>query len=239
MRDAAVRFVYNKFFDEKSFTEKSCTDQVSVQKNIMSVLTRLEQAHWYYSDHLYKKEWGVKLKFKKFAQLFASRLQLDRDKIDDLVTEYWKHCQRLPRAGGILMNPSKTKILLVKAPGSKRWSFPVGKVHGKECLSDCAEREILEETGYKGTIPKGSIPFQYQKKKAFHSLFVMENVPDDYKFSPLSKMEIDMIEWFNISDLNTVLPVQLVTRLQVFLGIYVLSTTPALCNTDPNSSTVF
>ncbi len=52
--------------------------------------------------------------------------------------------------GVILMNYDTRKVLLGKRKGSHgelTWSFPGGHLEWMETLQDCAEREMLEETG--------------------------------------------------------------------------------------------
>jgi len=55
----------------------------------------------------------------------------------------------VPVRGAILLDPSMEKCLLVR--GYKKdagWGFPRGKLSKNESDSQCAAREVLEETGY-------------------------------------------------------------------------------------------
>lgn len=50
--------------------------------------------------------------------------------------------------GAILLDPEMTKVLLVR--GYKKdagWGFPRGKLSKDETAAQCAQREVLEETG--------------------------------------------------------------------------------------------
>ena len=53
-------------------------------------------------------------------------------------------------AGGLVVRRSRLdaiEVALVHRPSREDWSFPKGKVEPKETLTDCALREVLEETG--------------------------------------------------------------------------------------------
>jgi 8-oxo-dGTP diphosphatase len=53
-------------------------------------------------------------------------------------------------AGGLVVRPTGAQaieIALVHRPIREDWSFPKGKAETKETLTECALREVLEETG--------------------------------------------------------------------------------------------
>jgi 8-oxo-dGTP diphosphatase len=53
-------------------------------------------------------------------------------------------------AGGLVVRPlgaNKAEIAIVHRPIREDWSFPKGKVEPKETLTECALREVREETG--------------------------------------------------------------------------------------------
>ena len=55
-----------------------------------------------------------------------------------------------PKAGDILFDLKKKKILIVKkknTSGTDKWSLPKGHVEENESREDCAMRELYEETG--------------------------------------------------------------------------------------------
>tara|TARA_B110000211_G_scaffold234928_1_gene307481 strand:- start:2045 stop:2506 length:462 start_codon:yes stop_codon:yes gene_type:complete len=55
-----------------------------------------------------------------------------------------------PKAGVIIMNRAQTKLLIVKNKNdteASKWGLPKGHVEKGETLTECAERELLEETG--------------------------------------------------------------------------------------------
>lgn len=205
----------------------------------VAMMNHLQEAYWFYIDNLHMdkedkedKEDREPKKFTEFIHTFVPYLKWKHSSVNVLLKEYWLHSQTVPRAGGILMNSKKTKLVLVRAPNGKKWGFPVGKIREAEPLHLCAQREVFEETGFQCAIPSYAKPFEYRKKKAIHSVFVAENVPEEYAFTPMSSKEIGEVKWFDVSELETVLPKKLVHDLLNFLRIYVFSTVPALCNTD-------
>lgn len=55
----------------------------------------------------------------------------------------------MPVNGGILLDPTMNKCLLVRGYKSgASWGFPRGKVAKDESDMACAIREVLEETGF-------------------------------------------------------------------------------------------
>ena len=55
-------------------------------------------------------------------------------------------------AGGILLRRAGRtglEVATVHRPGRDDWSLPKGKLEPGESLTDCALREVLEETGYR------------------------------------------------------------------------------------------
>ena len=52
-------------------------------------------------------------------------------------------------AGGLIVRPaggSRREVAVVHRPGREDWSYPKGKVEPNETLTECALREVLEET---------------------------------------------------------------------------------------------
>lgn len=53
-------------------------------------------------------------------------------------------------AGGLVIRqagPGRIEIAIVHRPIREDWSYPKGKVEPKETLTECALREVMEETG--------------------------------------------------------------------------------------------
>ena len=102
--------------------------------------------------------------------------------------------------GGLIMRDSggELEILLVHRPHRSDWSFPKGKVDDDESLSQTAEREVEEETGFRcrrlGLLPivrytdgKGR-----EKLVAYWTMEILSGT-----FEPND--EVDSVGWFSIA----------------------------------------
>lgn len=204
--------------------------------SVMSILSRLQQAHWFYVDHIHDPQHdGPAASFGQFLHQFVPLLGWQHSAVKVHLKAFWKMNAEVPRAGGILLNPNQTKLVLVQAPGAKRWSFPVGKVGLQESEPACAQREVFEETGFQGHIAHDSPRFEFRQRKARYTLFVFDNVPEDYVFAPMSAQEIGCVRWFSLDELRTVLPRKLAQDVVNFLRAYVDPGRP-LCTTDSSGS---
>ena len=70
-------------------------------------------------------------------------------------------------AGGLVVRqaPEAIEVALVHRPLREDWSFPKGKVEPKETLTDCALREVLEETGLRCRIVTFVGTTEYRDRK--------------------------------------------------------------------------
>lgn len=98
-------------------------------------------------------------------------------------------------AGGILRRDgSRTEYLVVHRPRYDDWSFPKGKLDPGESYLPAAHREVLEETGYRGTdpLPVGSIGYDTLAGKAkLVRWWSMTAGSGEFHANP----EVDDIEW--------------------------------------------
>lgn len=220
IRDAVINDLYKSFVQPHV---DRCDSKI--QECRLKLLSRVQEAYWFYIDHLQASDAAnrhVKVAFTFFVHQFVRLLNWQHKDVRPDVKAYWKYNMTLPRAGGILLNADQTKILLVRGYGGKRWGFPVGKVREDEVNSSvCAVREVFEETGFQGVIQDTSRVFTYHKKKAPYTLFVFENVPEDYAFAPVTCKEIDEVRWYRFEDLPSVLSRRFCNNLAEFLGVYV------------------
>ena len=210
--------------------------------SLMVIMSRLQQAYWFYVDHIHDPQHdGPVVSFCQFIHRFVPLLHWQHSVVKVHLKAFWKMNAEVPRAGGLLLNPAQTKLVLVQAPGARRWSFPVGKVGDQESEPACAQREVFEETGFQGHIAGNAPRFEFRKRKARYTLFVFDNVPEDYDFAPLSVQEIGRVRWFSFDELQAVLPSQLHRNLVDFLAAYIgpslaLSTVPRHSESSSSSS---
>jgi len=239
IRDAVIKDLYKSFVQPHI----ALSADPKSQEERVKLLARVQKAYWFYIDHLQASDAAnrnVKVAFTFFVHQFVRLLNWQHKDVRPDVKAYWKYNTTLPRAGGILLNADQTKILLVRGYGGKRWGFPVGKVREDEVvdISVCAVREVFEETGFQGVIQDTSRVFTYQKKKAPYTLFVFENVPEDYAFAPVTCKEIDEVRWFSFKDLPSVLSRRFCINLANFLDVYVYpaTQTPVLSLSSSSSA---
>jgi ADP-ribose pyrophosphatase YjhB (NUDIX family) len=71
-------------------------------------------------------------------------------------------------AGGMVIRqsgPDRIEIAIVHRPIREDWSYPKGKVEPKETLTECALREVLEETGLRCRIVSFVGTTEYRDRK--------------------------------------------------------------------------
>ena len=134
----------------------------------------VEQAHWYYEDFCRDADPTLpSLSLRVFAHVLAAHCpdafaaafgmrpggaQGDHQQqqqqtalihdIDAAMAQFNAFKAQLPTAGAALLDPTLTKVLMVR--GYKKdasWGFPRGKLSKGETAAECAAREVLEETG--------------------------------------------------------------------------------------------
>lgn len=105
--------------------------------------------------------------------------------------------------------------MLVKGWSSKAsWGFPKGKIGKDEDPSDCAVREVFEETGYDISPLLSSNNYidahtttttntTNSSNQQSTRLFIIPGVPESTNFIPQTRKEISKIQWHPIDSLPT------------------------------------
>ena len=75
-------------------------------------------------------------------------LNEDAKDLKTKLEEYTESTFEVPRAGAIIVNPDKTKLVMVKSIISSKSGFPKGKVNQYEDTYEAAIREVREEIGF-------------------------------------------------------------------------------------------
>jgi len=98
------------------------------------------------------------------------------------------------------------KYLITQSPKWKRWVFPGGHIKEGESIEEAAARELLEETGIKGSNPKHLLTGELVNSSDFYK-------PAHFKYEAVlmetrsSKMKLDNREvtaavWLRLDDLR-------------------------------------
>jgi 8-oxo-dGTP pyrophosphatase MutT (NUDIX family) len=107
-------------------------------------------------------------------------------------------------AGGVVWRPSEDgplRIVVVHRPRYDDWSLPKGKCDPGESDTDCALREVEEETGYTCRLGAEMPTTRYTDSKGRPKTvryWAMEPVAGDNTFTP--NAEIDEIRWLPIPE---------------------------------------
>ena len=166
--------------------------------NTNRLMFHIQAAHWFFIDNM-----AGTLTLEQFVCEMIPFLRNPKWQywnVKSIIRSFWQYNADIPRAGGVLINDQKNKVLLVRSCGGSRWGFPVGKVNYQESTKDCAQREVFEETGFHGRASE--LCFSYQKNKAIHTLYLFPNTPENYGFSAQTTNEIDEIKWVEIAQLD-------------------------------------
>ena len=195
--ELAVRFILNMPQQEKN--------------DMMRVMFKVEEAHWFYIDFYVMGEPERKLAsgtMREFAEHMFRHvppLQPHADKVDEIMQTWREYKIAVPTFGAIILNPDLDKVLLVQGFSAKAsWGFPKGKVNQEEPGDECAAREVMEEIGYDITPRLDSEEYLEQiiNDKPVR-LYVIHGVEETTKFQTNTRCEIRDIKWFPLDSLPT------------------------------------
>ena len=105
------------------------------------------------------------------------------------------------KVGGILLNQTYDKILLIQGVKSGKWGVPKGSMEHGETVREAAIREVKEETGISIGIDKYTVPVKIGKMYLYTTI-----IDDSQPLHPCDTGEIKDIKWFAISDLSEMGP---------------------------------
>lgn len=190
------------------------------------ILFQVELAHWFFIDHFYDQDPQnlPNLDFPSFSRLIFDHsplLQPQVLRLNKLMIDWGKYKSKIPVCGGILLNPSLDKVLLIKPWGGKLWTLPKGKINKEEDYFSCAIREVAEETGFdvlsssaKGD-PSLFLFARVRRKECY--MFIFSGVPEDFQFKPQTRKEVSAIQWEYVSKITRSYPFSSST-IHPFLG---------------------
>ena len=178
--------------------------------DLVRVCFLIEQAHWFYID-FYVNESHHKLagsNMKEFAAHIFQHIPFLRqhaDRVDQIVDEWKEYKLAVPTYGAIILNTYMDKVLLVQGFWAKAsWGFPKGKVNEDEPPSQCAVREVMEETGFdiSGYLEEEEW-LEMNINDHTVRLYLIPGVSEATQFQTTTRCEIKDIRWFDINSLPT------------------------------------
>ncbi|KAJ3337963.1 mRNA-decapping enzyme subunit 2 [Gonapodya sp. JEL0774] len=193
--DLAARFIINVPEEELATVER--------------ILFQIELAFWYYEDIVRP----LSAQAPQFSlKIFSARLFNHHPLLrqwahthESAYKDWIEYKIRVPVCGAVLLNSTMDKVLLVRGAGKSRsWGFPKGKINKSESTSECAIREVNEETGFDCSRLLREEDFvELTVREQRVRLYIVVGVPEDCQFAPLTKGEISAISWHRLFSLPT------------------------------------
>ena len=135
---------------------------------------------------------------------FHAGIIYNRD-FSKLKTEFFKHFDLIKAAGGLVKN-TNGEILLIFRRG--KWDLPKGKLDEGETITECAKREVQEETGLQQLEVGKPIQITYHTYVQFGKHILKEShwyamkATGNEKLIPQTEEDITQIIWAKKEDLN-------------------------------------
>lgn len=176
-------------------------------QEIERICFQIEQAHWFYEDFVREENKALpSMSLKTFAARMFKHCPLLSQWAHNSETAYQNFLDykfKVPVCGAIILNQQMDKVLLVKGWSSRSsWGFPRGKINKDEPEWLCAQREVIEETGFDilpYLVEKHRIEITQTDQKVL--LYIITGIPEDTSFVPTTRKEISQISWHYIDDL--------------------------------------
>lgn len=139
----------------------------------------------------------------------------------DPLKEFEKAFTLIQAGGGVVRNP-QGRILFIKRRG--KWDLPKGKLEIGEDISECAQREVEEETGVKGLFVLGKRVVTYHIYKQDQRWYLKEthwyNMYSDglEDLRPQKEEDIEVCAWKKPKKLKKLLKNSFSSLREVFKG---------------------
>jgi ADP-ribose pyrophosphatase YjhB (NUDIX family) len=112
----------------------------------------------------------------------------------------WKNpSNRITKAGGFVIDPSTSKILLVQSRG-QMWGPPKGTMQDNETVEECAIREVYEETGISLHTSQFLTSTVVKNKAIYYNVELQEAEINPQNH--IKDNDANGIGWFSINCLN-------------------------------------
>jgi len=115
--------------------------------SIPRIIFQVEQAYWYYSDHVQPSHPTTlpTCTLKTFSSLLfqvCPLLEKWEPEHEKVFVEFMKYKSRVPVCGAILVAEGWDKVLMVRGWKGSTWGWPKGKINQNEAKHVCAAREV-------------------------------------------------------------------------------------------------
>ncbi|KAJ2795000.1 mRNA-decapping enzyme subunit 2, partial [Coemansia furcata] len=176
-------------------------------QEIERICFQIEQAHWFYDDFVREANPSLpSMSLKTFAARMFKHCPLLSQWAHNAEAAYQTFLDykfKVPVCGAIILNEELNKVLLVKGWSSRAsWGFPRGKINKDEPEWLCAQREVIEETGFDilpYLVEKHKIEIMQADQKIM--LYIITGIAEDTQFIPTTRKEISQISWHYLDDL--------------------------------------
>lgn len=176
------------------------------------IFFKVQKAFWYYKDHfegLIKARKAPSMSLEVFGQLLIEESAVlskvyPHAQREKKYKEWQEYLKRIPRLGGICINPSLDKVLMIQPFGRNRkcLQFPRGKLHAGESHSTAAAREVWEECGIRlENLIDENLFLEACIDTTTHKLYIVYPVMEELVPSIQCNKEIEQILWFPIAQL--------------------------------------
>ena len=129
--------------------------------------------------------------------------------LEELKKAFWKKFTLVPAAGGLVQNDKKQTLLIYRRG---HWDLPKGKLDEGESLSECAVREVEEETGLSRIELKKFITTTFHTYHEGTKFILKEShwyrmkVSGAQPLTPQTEEDITDIKWLTTKELPAYLP---------------------------------
>jgi 8-oxo-dGTP pyrophosphatase MutT (NUDIX family) len=120
----------------------------------------------------------------------------------DLTTDPSEKPSVVRAAGGIVVRAGDAggwEVALVHRPEHLDWTFPKGKIESGESPTECALREVAEESGYRCHLGRFAGEVEYTDRRGrvkIVSYWLMQPVEGTFVPNP----EVDELRWLSFGD---------------------------------------
>jgi mRNA-decapping enzyme subunit 2 len=171
------------------------------------LLFQVEQAHWFYEDHLRPQNTDLKsYSLKEFLKVLfenCSVLKPYKAQLGDIYAEFNAYKSQVPVMGAIILDEGMEHCLLLRGiKNNASWGFPKGKVNQGEADVACAVREVLEETSLDiGSMVSEEDSIEVKVRNQQRKMYIVAGVDRQTLFAPQMRGEVGNYAWMPISSL--------------------------------------